>query len=85
MTSDLHKPNRTGDGVLPQKQQKLNKRSLRACYLCRVRKIRCNMVHGAPCVNCRLNKVRCFVPERRRSRYAYDEHIMHQISESPLT
>ncbi|EXJ76917.1 hypothetical protein A1O3_10074 [Capronia epimyces CBS 606.96] len=47
--------------------RKVQKRAGRACTSCRVRKVRCDVVHcGNPCTNCRLDSLECVVPRSRR-------------------
>ncbi|KAG6219737.1 Cutinase transcription factor 1 beta [Claviceps purpurea] len=43
------------DGSAPQKVAK--RRAARACVSCRARKVRCDVVEGAPCGNCRWDNV----------------------------
>ncbi|KAG6231456.1 Cutinase transcription factor 1 beta [Claviceps purpurea] len=52
------------DGSAPQKVAK--RRAARACVSCRARKVRCDVVEGAPCGNCRWDNVECVVQESRR-------------------
>ncbi|KAH8887405.1 hypothetical protein GQ53DRAFT_784348 [Thozetella sp. PMI_491] len=42
------------------------RRAARACVSCRARKVRCDVVEGAPCGNCRWDNVTCVVQESRR-------------------
>ncbi|RFU81961.1 cutinase transcription factor 1 beta, partial [Trichoderma arundinaceum] len=42
------------------------RRAARACVSCRARKVRCDVVEGAPCGNCRWDNVECIVQESRR-------------------
>ncbi|KAH6845492.1 fungal-specific transcription factor domain-containing protein [Chaetomium sp. MPI-CAGE-AT-0009] len=42
------------------------RRAARACVSCRARKVRCDVVEGAPCGNCRWDDVECVVQESRR-------------------
>ncbi|KAK3899608.1 hypothetical protein C8A05DRAFT_36760, partial [Staphylotrichum tortipilum] len=42
------------------------RRAARACVSCRARKVRCDVVEGAPCGNCRWDDVECIVQESRR-------------------
>ncbi|KAK6833966.1 Cutinase transcription factor 1 beta [Apiospora arundinis] len=42
------------------------RRAARACVSCRARKVRCDVVEGAPCGNCRWDNVECVVQESRR-------------------
>lgn len=43
------------DSNAPQKITK--RRAARACVSCRARKVRCDVVEGAPCGNCRWDNV----------------------------
>ncbi|KAF7542612.1 hypothetical protein G7Z17_g11424 [Cylindrodendrum hubeiense] len=52
------------DSEQPQKVTK--RRAARACVSCRARKVRCDVVEGAPCGNCRWDNVECVVQESRR-------------------
>ncbi|KAH6987492.1 fungal-specific transcription factor domain-containing protein [Ilyonectria sp. MPI-CAGE-AT-0026] len=52
------------DSEAPQKVTK--RRAARACVSCRARKVRCDVVEGAPCGNCRWDNVECVVQESRR-------------------
>ncbi|KAG5930810.1 Cutinase transcription factor 1 beta [Claviceps sorghi] len=52
------------DSSAPQKVAK--RRAARACVSCRARKVRCDVVEGAPCGNCRWDHVECIVQESRR-------------------
>ncbi|KAG6006251.1 Cutinase transcription factor 1 beta [Claviceps maximensis] len=52
------------DENAPQKVAK--RRAARACVSCRARKVRCDVVEGAPCGNCRWDHVECIVQESRR-------------------
>ncbi|KAG6119149.1 Cutinase transcription factor 1 beta [Claviceps sp. LM454 group G7] len=58
------------DGSAPQKVAK--RRAARACVSCRARKVRCDVVEGAPCGNCRWDNVECIVQESRRRRKNLD-------------
>lgn len=42
------------------------RRAARACVSCRARKVRCDVVEGAPCGNCRWDHIECVVQESRR-------------------
>ncbi|KAL5604172.1 hypothetical protein BROUX41_002153 [Berkeleyomyces rouxiae] len=42
------------------------RRAARACVSCRARKVRCDVVEGAPCGNCRWDNIECVVQESRR-------------------
>ncbi|KAI1435942.1 fungal-specific transcription factor domain-containing protein [Xylaria sp. CBS 124048] len=49
------------------------RRAARACVSCRARKVRCDVVEGAPCGNCRWDGVDCVVQEsRRRKKSLFD-------------
>ncbi|KHN95756.1 Cutinase transcription factor 1 beta [Metarhizium album ARSEF 1941] len=52
------------DSNSPHKVTK--RRAARACASCRARKVRCDVVEGAPCGNCRWDNVECIVQESRR-------------------
>ncbi|KAK2594929.1 Cutinase transcription factor 1 beta [Conoideocrella luteorostrata] len=52
------------ESTAPQKVTK--RRAARACVSCRARKVRCDVVEGAPCGNCRWDNVECIVQESRR-------------------
>ncbi|KAK1984271.1 hypothetical protein LZ30DRAFT_779980 [Colletotrichum cereale] len=52
------------DGAPPAKVTK--RRAACACVSCRARKVRCDVVEGAPCGNCRWDNVECVVQESRR-------------------
>lgn len=54
----------SGDSEQPTKVTK--RRAARACVSCRARKVRCDVVEGAPCGNCRWDNVECVVQESRR-------------------
>lgn len=54
----------TADDEAPRKMTK--RRAARACVSCRARKVRCDVVEGAPCGNCRWDNVECVVQESRR-------------------
>lgn len=45
----------------PQKVTK--RRAARACVSCRARKVRCDVVEGAPCGNCRWDNVEVSEPD----------------------
>ncbi|POR37035.1 Cutinase transcription factor 1 beta [Tolypocladium paradoxum] len=57
-------PDSGADADGPQKITK--RRAARACVSCRARKVRCDVVEGAPCGNCRWDNVECIVQESRR-------------------
>ncbi|KAI1753365.1 fungal-specific transcription factor domain-containing protein [Xylaria castorea] len=51
------------------------RRAARACVSCRARKVRCDVVEGAPCGNCRWDGVECIVQEsRRRKKGLFDSN-----------
>ncbi|KAM0346059.1 hypothetical protein ACHAPU_005820 [Fusarium lateritium] len=54
----------SGDSEQPEKITK--RRAARACVSCRARKVRCDVVEGAPCGNCRWDNVECVIQESRR-------------------
>ncbi|RYP85408.1 hypothetical protein DL769_000961 [Monosporascus sp. CRB-8-3] len=52
------------------------RRAARACVSCRARKVRCDVVEGAPCGNCRWDNVECIVQEsRRRKKNLLDSNL----------
>ncbi|KAM0257421.1 hypothetical protein ACHAQJ_004367 [Trichoderma viride] len=53
------------DGTEPA-HKVTKRRAARACVSCRARKVRCDVVEGAPCGNCRWDNVECIVQESRR-------------------
>lgn len=58
---------RTASESDPNGAPKVTKRrAARACVSCRARKVRCDVVEGAPCGNCRWDNVECVVQESRR-------------------
>ncbi|PKS10842.1 hypothetical protein jhhlp_002599 [Lomentospora prolificans] len=58
---------RTSTGTDSSAPAKVTKRrAARACVSCRARKVRCDVVEGAPCGNCRWDNVECVVQESRR-------------------
>lgn len=56
----------TSNDTLKPVKRKAPKRSGRACVACRARKVRCDVLDGAPCSNCRWDEVDCVVLESRR-------------------
>ncbi|KJZ74230.1 Cutinase transcription factor 1 beta [Hirsutella minnesotensis 3608] len=56
----------TGDGPDAPPHKVTKRRAARACVSCRARKVRCDVVEGAPCGNCRWDNVECIVQESRR-------------------
>ncbi|KAK0719758.1 fungal-specific transcription factor domain-containing protein [Lasiosphaeris hirsuta] len=67
----------TSDGPPAQAAQKITKRrAARACVSCRARKVRCDVVEGAPCGNCRWDNVDCIIQEsRRRKKNIYTKAV----------
>ncbi|KAI1491075.1 transcription factor CTF1 [Biscogniauxia mediterranea] len=65
---------RPASGTEPNGPAKVTKRrAARACVSCRARKVRCDVVEGAPCGNCRWDNVECIVQEsRRRKKNLFD-------------
>ncbi|KAK6079400.1 cutinase transcription factor 1 beta [Seiridium cupressi] len=65
---------RTASESDPNGAPKITKRrAARACVSCRARKVRCDVVEGAPCGNCRWDNVECVVQEsRRRKKNVFD-------------
>ena len=69
-----------------QDNPRRRKRAGRACGRCRVRKVRCDLVHccGSACTNCRLDEAQCVevVPRRRgtcsrtEAKYVLEKEIM---------
>ncbi|KAI3324940.1 fungal-specific transcription factor domain-containing protein [Xylariaceae sp. AK1471] len=58
---------RSATTVEPNGTAKVTKRrAARACVSCRNRKVRCDVVEGAPCGNCRWDNIPCVVQESRR-------------------
>ncbi|KAI1308878.1 fungal-specific transcription factor domain-containing protein [Xylaria venustula] len=58
---------RSSSAAEPNGTAKVTKRrAARACVSCRARKVRCDVVEGAPCGNCRWDGVECVVQESRR-------------------
>ncbi|EAQ90581.1 hypothetical protein CHGG_02516 [Chaetomium globosum CBS 148.51] len=63
------------------------RRAARACVSCRARKVRCDVVEGAPCGNCRWDDVECVVQESRRrngNRLANLRHPCRAVSRKNL-
>ncbi|OBT63629.1 hypothetical protein VE03_07326 [Pseudogymnoascus sp. 23342-1-I1] len=51
------------------KGRPIKRRALKACHVCRARKVRCDVVeHGAPCSNCKSGAIPCTVPETKHKR-----------------
>ncbi|KAI1415176.1 fungal-specific transcription factor domain-containing protein [Hypoxylon sp. FL1857] len=71
MSSDSNSQSkkRSASSSEPNGSTKVTKRrAARACISCRSRKVRCDVVEGAPCGNCRWDNVECIVQESRRRR-----------------
>ncbi|RYO79364.1 hypothetical protein DL766_008214 [Monosporascus sp. MC13-8B] len=57
------------------------RRAARACVSCRARKVRCDVVEGAPCGNCRWDNVECIVQEsRRRKKNLFDSTLSNNTA-----
>ncbi|KAI1391030.1 fungal-specific transcription factor domain-containing protein [Hypoxylon trugodes] len=70
---------RSASTTEPNGSTKVTKRrAARACISCRSRKVRCDVVEGAPCGNCRWDNVECIVQESRRRR----KNLFHSNSAS---
>ncbi|SPO00976.1 related to cutinase transcription factor 1 beta [Cephalotrichum gorgonifer] len=66
-TTETKKQPSAGAGADLTAAAKITKRrAARACVSCRARKVRCDVVEGAPCGNCRWDNVECVVQESRR-------------------
>ncbi|KAJ3550360.1 hypothetical protein NM208_g5 [Fusarium decemcellulare] len=53
----------------PQKQHRAKaQRASRACFSCRARKVKCDVVTNSPCSNCQWDGTQCVVPRTRRTR-----------------
>ncbi|OIW29890.1 hypothetical protein CONLIGDRAFT_631966 [Coniochaeta ligniaria NRRL 30616] len=64
--SSKQQKQRTGSTSDTNGGSKITKRrAARACVSCRARKVRCDVVEGAPCGNCRWDNVECVVQESR--------------------
>ena len=52
----------------------VRRRASRACYSCRAKKVKCNVVKGGvPCHNCHADEIDCVVSDaRKRRRYRTD-------------
>ncbi|OTA92640.1 hypothetical protein M434DRAFT_396310 [Hypoxylon sp. CO27-5] len=62
------------------------RRAARACISCRSRKVRCDVVEGAPCGNCRWDNVECIVQEsRRRRKNLFHSNPSSQNNTAPQT
>ncbi|KAK6951941.1 Cutinase transcription factor 1 beta [Daldinia eschscholtzii] len=65
--SSAQSKKRSASSSEPNGSAKVTKRrAARACISCRSRKVRCDVVEGAPCGNCRWDNVECIVQESRR-------------------
>ena len=52
------------------KGQPIKRRAIKACHICRSRKVRCDVVeHGVPCSNCKSGAIPCTVPETKHKKY----------------
>ncbi|KAH8195419.1 hypothetical protein TruAng_010426 [Truncatella angustata] len=73
---------RTASESDPNGAPKITKRrAARACVSCRARKVRCDVVEGAPCGNCRWDNVECIVQEsRRRKKSVFNSNHNHNPS-----
>ncbi|KAJ2986030.1 hypothetical protein NUW58_g5226 [Xylaria curta] len=56
------------------------RRAARACVSCRARKVRCDVVEGAPCGNCRWDGVECIVQESRRRKLSIANCGTHRVT-----
>ncbi|KAI1108980.1 fungal-specific transcription factor domain-containing protein [Nemania sp. NC0429] len=59
------------------------RRAARACVSCRARKVRCDVVEGAPCGNCRWDGVECIVQESRRRKKSLFTNPVNANSYAP--
>ncbi|KAH7166098.1 fungal-specific transcription factor domain-containing protein [Dactylonectria macrodidyma] len=66
VTDKNNKKRASPDDDSEQPQKVTKRRAARACVSCRARKVRCDVVEGAPCGNCRWDNVECVVQESRR-------------------
>ncbi|KAL7925401.1 hypothetical protein ACQKWADRAFT_221755 [Trichoderma austrokoningii] len=64
--SDKSKKRASADDGSEPPHKVTKRRAARACVSCRARKVRCDVVEGAPCGNCRWDNVECIVQESRR-------------------
>ncbi|PHH83615.1 hypothetical protein CDD83_2955 [Cordyceps sp. RAO-2017] len=62
----IKRPVINADGTETSPHKVTKRRAARACVSCRARKVRCDVVEGAPCGNCRWDNVECIVQESRR-------------------
>ncbi|KAI1466409.1 transcription factor CTF1 [Daldinia caldariorum] len=75
--SNAQSKKRSASTSEPNGSAKITKRrAARACISCRSRKVRCDVVEGAPCGNCRWDNVECIVQESRRRR----KNLFHSTS-----
>ncbi|KAI1475373.1 transcription factor CTF1 [Daldinia eschscholtzii] len=75
--SNAQSKKRSASTSEPNGSAKVTKRrAARACISCRSRKVRCDVVEGAPCGNCRWDNVECIVQESRRRR----KNLFHSTS-----
>lgn len=56
-TIGVKRASMTGDGGEAPPHKVTKRRAARACVSCRARKVRCDVVEGAPCGNCRWDNV----------------------------
>ncbi|KAH8173952.1 fungal specific transcription factor domain-containing protein [Sarocladium implicatum] len=68
---DKDKSNKTKRSDSNSDAKVTKRRAARACVSCRARKVRCDVVEGAPCGNCRWDNVECIVQESRRRKKAH--------------
>ncbi|UKZ70210.1 uncharacterized protein TrAtP1_011204 [Trichoderma atroviride] len=65
-SNDKSKKRASADDGSEPPHKVTKRRAARACVSCRARKVRCDVVEGAPCGNCRWDNVECIVQESRR-------------------
>lgn len=53
-----------GHGSIVSYKTRSSRRSARACLVCRLRKVRCDVVERHPCGNCKWSKSECIIPPR---------------------
>ncbi|KAI1026160.1 hypothetical protein LB504_011282 [Fusarium proliferatum] len=66
----------SGDSEQPEKITK--RRAARACVSCRARKVRCDVVEGAPCGNCRWDNVEAIPALDLRARLTYEQCVVQE-------
>ncbi|KAG9258445.1 fungal-specific transcription factor domain-containing protein [Emericellopsis atlantica] len=59
-------------------------RSSIACLTCRMRKVRCDVMSGAPCSNCKLDVIKCVVRRDRRNRKHFASLLPVRVSDIHL-